>query len=326
MFNRSDETFRNRASSPLYLRSLVLEEDNTISFMRKRSQRMNQCWLLGFSILELAKLRMYELFYDHIQPAFGVDKVDVLLSDTDSFVLDIAGETDLSAQEKIRNIMDFSNMPDDHPLKDDSRKRVPGFLKNELPRDVIYESAAVKSKSYYLKIHPGDCGPGCTCKRTAKGVKVSLHDKLTVDDYKACIFSIRTHSVMQTSIQSKDHVNMIVRGTKVAFNSLDDKRYQSCTIHSYPYNSALIEAEDHYDGTCYYCGRDFMRFGTPLHLLDGPPDLGLDSDSTIPGASGGEESSCGEDEIIFEPGVLVQVLPKVYRPRPEQLENAFADN
>ena len=44
---------------------------------------------LGFSVLELSKLLMYETYYDKLQPYFGQEFIQVHYMDTDCFVLSV---------------------------------------------------------------------------------------------------------------------------------------------------------------------------------------------------------------------------------------------
>ena len=44
---------------------------------------------LGFSVLELSKLLMYETYYDILQPYFGQGNIHLHYMDTDSFVLSV---------------------------------------------------------------------------------------------------------------------------------------------------------------------------------------------------------------------------------------------
>ena len=55
--------------------------------------RMKFCftslYILGFSVLELSKLLMYESYYDKLQPYFGQQNLQLHYMDTDSFVISI---------------------------------------------------------------------------------------------------------------------------------------------------------------------------------------------------------------------------------------------
>ena len=55
----------------------------------KRKNVINKPVHIGFFVLELSKLLMYEFFYDVLQPEFGQENVHVLATDTDSFILQI---------------------------------------------------------------------------------------------------------------------------------------------------------------------------------------------------------------------------------------------
>ena len=50
---------------------------------------MDKAFYLGFAILELSKLHMYETYYDKSQPYFGKQKIQVHYMDCDSFVLSL---------------------------------------------------------------------------------------------------------------------------------------------------------------------------------------------------------------------------------------------
>ncbi len=69
-FNRSEAAARTSASSPLFKSNMILGENLSMAFFRKRRIRQRQCWLVGFSILEISKLHMARLYYEHVKPAF----------------------------------------------------------------------------------------------------------------------------------------------------------------------------------------------------------------------------------------------------------------
>ncbi len=306
-FNSDAEQFKRRVTSPLYKGSVSCGSDGgTISFMRKKADFVKQGWLVGFTILEMSKLLMARMFYDRIRPALGRDNVDVVLSDTDSFLLDIRGYTEDEAMLKLKDVMDFSNLPQTHPLYDDSRKRKPGLLKNETPDCSIRAVAAVRSKSYFCLTHAGPCHAACECKVTAKGVKQSARRKMSIEDYKSCIFEKRKVTVRQTSLQSRNHVNRLVQMEKVAFSSLDDKRYQTCSVHSVPYDSVLIEYQRQAK-ECFYCAkakggaaggraRGWLRMRTPRDDEDHAIRMECQSNPYGGGGGGGLETMAEEEE------------------------------
>lgn len=255
------------ASSPLYKGCVVLDRDLTLSFQQKKKVKLDQCYAVGFSILELSKLHMQRLWYEEVVPKLDDFNLGMIMSDTDSFLFVAQGRgNEAEIMEKLTPVMDFSNYPKDHPLFNDSRKKVPGFLKNELPTEVIEEAVALRSKSYAMRLRPlrpteQDYRDRVQTKTNkteielekwekgrelyrCKGVSKRAQHKLSLAKYKKCITSIDSHQVEQYSIRSKDHTNELVKSTKLCFSSFDDKRYLLCSVHSVPYGSALIREQE----------------------------------------------------------------------------------
>ena len=243
VFEESHATLK--FSDPLYRGSLVLDEHFTVSFNSKREVYLRQAWPIGFSILELSKLVMARLYYDVIQPEFG-ERTTVLMSDTDSVLLLAPGATPDDICRRLSAVMDFSNYDPSHPLYDASRKNVVGLLKNEVSQDVIIRFAGVRSKTYAFETR------GQHTETRAKGVSKIYRRKIPFTAFKQCLDTIRSYNTTQVSLQAKNHANLLVRSEKCAFNSLDDKRYLLCAIHSVPYGSWLIKQHER-TKRCYFC-------------------------------------------------------------------------
>ena len=212
---------------------------------------------MGFSILELSKLVMQELYYETIQPAFGKDGCTVLMSDTDSFLLEVrAGSVD-EAVSRIEGVMDFSNYPKYHPLYDPSRAKALGYLKNEVPSSLITNYVGLKSKTYMLLTEDGQK------QVRAKGVKKSHQASIKFEQMMDCIRGMKGHTVQSHFIRSKEHVIRLIKGRQIAFSSFDDKRYLLCPVHSVPYGSWMQEESDLIDSATPYC--HFCDPGSPVY-------------------------------------------------------------
>ena len=260
-FNRDKESAMANASHPCHKGTLICGEDLSISFLKKKQLKMRQCWGVGFSILEISKFIMQRLYYNEIIPSLGKGAVSIVMSDTDSFLLVIKGWKEDHIMKKLAHIMDFSNLDDSHPLHDKSRCRVPGYLKNEVPRNIITEVVALKSKTNAIRfLKEGGS------KNTAKGVKRSVKDTIPFEKFLACLEGIEELEVEQNCIRSKNHINHMLRSKKVAFSSFDDKRFLLCSRHSTPYGSALLKEKREEETTaaaaaslsvvapiCYFC-------------------------------------------------------------------------
>ncbi|MEW8548770.1 MAG: hypothetical protein AB2693_35165, partial [Candidatus Thiodiazotropha sp.] len=112
--------------------------------MHKEKITLNRPYAVGFCVLELAKLETYKFYYEFITPAFKDGHVSLLMQDTDSFLLQIQGYADVNRILKANsNIFDFSNLPENHVLRDDSNKKKPGCIKFELGADTCCEFCAL---------------------------------------------------------------------------------------------------------------------------------------------------------------------------------------
>ena len=61
----------------------------TIADVRHEKVQCDKPIYLGAAITELAKLHMYCFFYDQVIPFWGRDRVELLMTDTDSLMLEI---------------------------------------------------------------------------------------------------------------------------------------------------------------------------------------------------------------------------------------------
>ena len=107
---------------------------------------------LGFSVLELSKLLMYETYYDILQPYFGQENIQLLYMDTDSFVLSINTKDIIRDLKNLEDTFGFSNLDDNHELFSNKNKKVIGKFKTETPKIIwIDESICLRSKRYAFK-------------------------------------------------------------------------------------------------------------------------------------------------------------------------------
>jgi hypothetical protein len=245
-FNKTGEAAIQSASSHLFKGFLICSDDLSISFMKKKEINVKQPTLVGFAVLELSKLIMQRLYYNEIRPRLE-GKVQMLMTDTDSFLMVVEKSSPNDVVRIMSDLMDCSNYKPDHPLYDVSRKFQVGYLKNEVPHSAISKFVGLRSKTYIFTTVQEEI------EARAKGVTQAAKRTITFDNYYECITDIRQFSVYQTSIQCKNHIARLVQGEKVAFSSFDDKRYLLCNVHSVPYGSALIEESQYLPNKCYFC-------------------------------------------------------------------------
>ena len=144
---------------------------------------LNRPISVGFTILELAKLRTYDFYYGFVKRAFKDGSVSFLAGDTDHFVLKIDGisiekvENTLQAN---RSIFYFSNLPDKHRLKDDANRMEPGKVKFELGDAVCLEFCALLPKCYS---RIADKGFRQARKGSKREIKHEHYKKMFTDGY-----------------------------------------------------------------------------------------------------------------------------------------------
>ena len=92
---------------------------------------------LGFTIIELSKLIMYETNYDKLQPYFAEKNLQLLYMDTDSFVLSVNTIDIIKDLKNLEGLFDFSNLNGSHELFFwKKNKKVIGKFKIETPKNI----------------------------------------------------------------------------------------------------------------------------------------------------------------------------------------------
>ena len=91
--------------------------DNCDSYTFKQNEvMMDKAIYLGFSVLELSKLLMYETYYDKLQPYFGQENIQLHYMDCDSFVVSIETDNIINDLKNLGDLFDFNNLDKNHEL------------------------------------------------------------------------------------------------------------------------------------------------------------------------------------------------------------------
>jgi hypothetical protein len=187
--------------------------------MRRKTVTLNRPIYLGFKILELSKLIMYEFWYK-LKKRFDT-KIRLLATDTDSFIFEVFCEdvyNELYAA--FRDYFDFSNYDREHPLYNTTNEKVPGKMKDEKPRTIIVEWVGLLSKCYSLK-----CVDERESASRAKGVtKAAKKRCLPHEDYRRTLETGCAKVVQEARITSKCMKIRVIEQKKVALANDDDKR------------------------------------------------------------------------------------------------------
>ena len=140
--------------------------------MWKKTLNLNKPIYIGFCILELSKLLMYQFHYDNVIKTF--DNVKLLFTDTDSLVYGIKNGNVYDQCFKDKELFDFSGHDKSSIYYDDSKKKKLGKIKDEFHGNKIDEFVGLKSKMYSLISNNMEMNK-------AKGVNLKLKHKVYID-------------------------------------------------------------------------------------------------------------------------------------------------
>ena len=122
---------------------------NYSSYTFKQSEVvMDKPTYVGFAVLELSKLHVYETFYDKLQPYFGQESIQLHYIDTIGVVIRINTKHIIEDIQHLENIFDFSNLDENHELFNIKNGNGIGEFKIETPKYIwIDEFVALRSKA-----------------------------------------------------------------------------------------------------------------------------------------------------------------------------------
>ena len=124
-----------KQQSKLTFNGIHKSYENCDSYTFKQNEiLMDKPIFLGFFVLELSKLLLYETYYDKIQPYFGQEIIQIHYMDTDSFVLSVNTKDIIEDLKILEDIFDFSNIDEHHELFSNKNKKVIGKFKIETPK------------------------------------------------------------------------------------------------------------------------------------------------------------------------------------------------
>ena len=165
---------------------------------------------LGFSVLELSKLLMYEIYYHTLEP-YWQNKIQLHYMDTDSFILSFnANNRELiNFLQENKDEFDFSELDKSHELYDPINKKVIGKMKIETSPVLVLDTfTALRSKSYSFSYN------SIIQKAKQKGIQKAPK----CEEYQNSLFNSETSSSTNISIRSNLH-NLTVEKKQTSFES-----------------------------------------------------------------------------------------------------------
>ena len=137
---------------------------------------------LGFAVLELSKLHIYETYYDILQPYFGQENIQLHNIDTDAFLLSVNTEDIIKDIKKLENTFDFSNLYKSFEQFSNRNEKDISKFKLETPKIIwIDEFVCLRSKMYSFKCRDDN-------KIKLKGYSKSQSKHIKFEEYYNCFF------------------------------------------------------------------------------------------------------------------------------------------
>ena len=221
-----------KSQSKLTFNGIRKSYENCDSYvLRKNEFLMDKPIYLGFAVLELSKLHMYETYYDKLQPYFGDKNLHLHYMDTDSFILSVNTKDIIKDLKNLEYIFDFSNLDENHELFSEKNIKRLGFFKIETPESIwIDDFVCLRNKMYSFK-----CGEHS--KNKLKGISKSQSKHIKFEECYNCLFGGQYKKECNNFIlRSINHEMVLQEVKKSTLSQFDDKRCYINETESKPWN------------------------------------------------------------------------------------------
>ena len=216
-----EKKFVRQCSMPSFKDFRIFTEGLVAVQMAKTQVVYNRPMIVGFCILELSKVLMYDFHYNTMTKKYG-DDIKLLFTDTDSLCYHITTEDIFDDMKDNLNMYDTSDYPKEHQCYSTDNKKVIGKFKDECNSKPMIEFCGHRAKMYCFLTEE-------KCKSVAKGIKRNQIKKLKMEQYKKTLFGETRadlkHTVSFNLLRSTNHQMNSIRVTKTGLSAIDDKRY-----------------------------------------------------------------------------------------------------
>ena len=199
---------------------------------------MNRPIQVGFAIFDLSKYLMYDFRYNTWLKKFP--NSILLFTDTDSLAYEAVGHDLYAGMAEIKDEFDFSEYPEDHFLQSYDNMKVVGEFKDECKGQLMLRFVELRPKLYSID-YEGEAHSECKDgiekevkkptgpsekrivpdnKVTAKGVKASVAEKLSFDDYECCLSYLTPKRVGIRRIGSDLHMIFTYSTEKIGLSEI----------------------------------------------------------------------------------------------------------
>lgn len=201
-------------------KDLTIFSENLVAIqLNKVSILYNKPIYVGFSILDISKVVMYNFYYEYLKPKYG-EHVKLLYMDTDSFILEVETKDFYNDMKLNLNLFDTSNYPENNIYNLPKNVSEVGKFKDEMAGDPIEHFVGTGAKAYCVKTK-------CSIQKKAKGVqRTAIRKQLDISDYKEVVQKDSKIYCQMYVFKSRLHNMFTELINKVALSSDDDKRFR----------------------------------------------------------------------------------------------------
>ena len=238
-----------KQQSKLTFKDIQKSYENFDSYTFKQNQIvLYKATNVGFAILELSELHMYETYYDTLQPYFGQENLQLHYVDTDGMILSMKTKNIIKDLRNLEDIFNFSNLDEKHELFSE-KKKVIGKFEIETPKNIwLDEFVCLRTNVYSFK-----CKDNIESKNKIKGISKSQSKHNKLEEYKKCLdreeYQRECKKSLLHSINHEMHLQEVKKSTLSIF---DDKRCYINNIKSMPWNQILYDYPDQISGYFSY--------------------------------------------------------------------------
>ena len=222
-------------NNPTFKNRFIINENLVGVEKTKAKLKLDKPIFLGMSILDLSKLHMYQFYYDVLKKKYN-ENIKLVYTDTDSYVIQTMTDDVYKDFNDIRQHMDFSDYPVEHPCHDKTNKKVLGMFKDEVNGKIITKFIGLKPKSYAFTIH----GEVDEHKKSKGVVKHKVKKELSYQNYHEALFQNKKHEITYNFIRSKSHQIYSMSQVKQSLSNYENKRFYIDAFISLPYGHYAI--------------------------------------------------------------------------------------
>jgi hypothetical protein len=211
----------------------IFSKDIAAVAMQKLICLIEKPTYVGYCVLELAKLLMYEFHYDHAQKRWPNEHLKLLLTDTDSLVYEIQTDDvyeDITSDPTFAACFDLSNYPASSKFHSDANKMVIGKMKDESGGNIITGVVGLRAKMYAYRWQAPELDadvqpPSNKEAKRMKGIQRAAQNTIYYNDFVAQLHEPTANYVCAHRIGQALHNIFSIELSKQGLCAFDDKRF-----------------------------------------------------------------------------------------------------